>query len=111
VLSILGITEKEKFPGIDLTKTELRKGRHANHGAFYRHNARDIDKPSANLRWNWIIRNEWKLIMPDPSEADAVIELYQILDDPKEIKNLATAKPELVKSLTDEWHSISAPTR
>lgn len=111
VLSILGITKKEKFPGIDLTKTELRKGRHAIHGACYTHNARDIDKPSANLRWNWIIRNEWKLIMPDPSEADAVIELYQILDDPKEIKNLATAKPELVKSLTDEWQSISAPTR
>lgn len=111
VLSILGITEKEKFPGIDLTKTELRKGRNAIHGSCYTHNARDIDKPSANLRWNWIIRNEWKLIMPDPSEADAVIELYQILDDPKEIKNLAAEKPELVKSLTEEWQTISAPTR
>lgn len=111
VLSIIGITEKEKFSGIDLTKIELRTARNAIHGSCYTHNARDIDKPSANQRWNWIIRNEWKLIMPDPSEADAVTELYQILDDPKEIKNLATEKPELVKSLTDEWQTISAPTR
>jgi hypothetical protein len=49
--------------------------------------------------------------MPDPSEADAAVELYQILDDPKEIKNLAAEKPELVKSLTEEWQTISAPTR
>lgn len=111
VLSIIGITKKEKFSGIDLTKIELRTARNAIHGSCYTHNARDIDKPSANLRWNWIIRNEWKLIMPDPSEADAAIELYQILDDPKEIKNLATEKPELVKSLTEEWQTISEPTR
>jgi uncharacterized sulfatase len=111
VLSVLGITEHEKFPGIDLTKANLRAARKAIHGACYTHNARDIDKPSANLRWNWIISKEWKLILPDPSEADAVVELYQILDDPKETKNLASKKPALVKSLTEEWQIISAPTR
>lgn len=111
VLSVLGISSNEKMPGIDLTKVDLRTARGAIHGACYTHNARDIDKPSANLRWNWIISKEWKLILPDPSETGAVVELYQILEDPKETKNLASEKPELVKSLTDEWQTISAPTR
>ena len=111
VLSVLGISSNEKMPGVDLTKVDLRSARGAIHGACYTHNARDIDKPSANLRWNWIISKEWKLILPDPSETGAVVELYQILEDPKETKNLASEKPELVKSLTEEWQTISAPTR
>lgn len=111
VLSVLGIDAHEALPGIDLTKAENRTARSAIHGSCYTHNARDIDKPSANLRWNWIISKEWKLILPDPSEKDAVIELYQILEDPQETKNLASEKTDLVKSLTEEWKKISTPTR
>ncbi|MEM6886383.1 MAG: sulfatase/phosphatase domain-containing protein, partial [Verrucomicrobiota bacterium] len=58
-----------------------------------------------------IRRGDWKLLMnPDKSR----IELYHIPEDPMELNNLATLKPDVVKDLSDEliaWHQSmpSAP--
>ena len=48
-----------------------------------------------------IRRGRWKLIVNEPTRASPQqpIELFDLLDDPNETKNLADAKPDIVKDL------------
>lgn len=56
---------------------------------------------------DWIIKGDWKLILPDQRMfKNAKPELYQLKDDPWETKDLAIAEPERVnrmRDLLDAW--------
>ncbi len=66
----------------------------------YGRNTKSFDYPkkygSDSSPWLAILDGPWKLLcMPDGSDT----ELYQVFDDPKETKNLASANPDLVERL------------
>ena len=68
----------------------------------------DIARPATSLRYRWIIDGDWKLIVPHTARVpDGVTELYNLHDDPDELRNLAESEPDYVaalrKSLDAHW--------
>ena len=60
-----------------------------------------MSDPVASLRFRWAIEGQWKLILPHPGrEPDAHVELFDILADPHETKNLAIENAQVVAQLT-----------
>jgi uncharacterized sulfatase len=105
VLKLVGI-EAPKTPGIDLTDPAAVAARKTVYGECFTHNYVDMDVPATSLRWRWVLEGGQKLIVPGVNEPDAKVELYDVLADPTEEKNLATDQPEIVKALSaklDAW--------
>ena len=77
-------------------------------GECFTHDSRDLQDPAASLRWRWLVRGDWKLIVPaKQNEPQEIVELYDLKSDPHETKNLAEAQPdrvaELRRSLAAWW--------
>ncbi len=107
ILQAVGLPSDPQMTGIDLLDPEAVKGRESVPGAIFAHNAVDIDRPSANLIYRWIVHDGWKLILPQPPNAPTMApELYKIEDDPNEHIELADQHPEVVEDLIgklDAW--------
>jgi hypothetical protein len=67
-----------------------------------------LQKPEKNLRFRWIIEENWKLIAAQPDEKTG-IELYYLLDDPNETQNLAETQPQRVKTLLTKLDAFYNP--
>jgi uncharacterized sulfatase len=95
------------LPGIDLLNESQVNDRKTIFGECFTHNAVDLNIPSKNLRWRWMIDGNHKLIVPDSTnEPKAKVELYDLANDPKELNNLAAGLPDRVTELTaklDRW--------
>ena len=67
----------------------------------------DLNDPAKSLRWRWMVKDGWKIIVPHaPNEPVAPVELYQIATDEHEKTNLAGKEAERVKAMTaalDAW--------
>jgi uncharacterized sulfatase len=108
ILKACGIAAPPGLPGLDLTDGPALVARPAIHGECYTHDIVDLLRPEPNLRWRWIIREGWKLIVPAPQNEPGGVELYRLADDPQEERNLAAADPVRVASLRaslDAWWS------
>jgi hypothetical protein len=93
--------------------------RRAIFGDVHLHNAVNLLQPHLNLTYRWIIADHrWKLILPHPPnlgrdnqpKAGGLPELYDLISDPHENRNLAPARPELVSRLTsqiEDWWPLS----
>jgi arylsulfatase A-like enzyme len=107
ILSALGQAPSKNMPGVNLLDEQAVKSRPAIFGECFTHNAVDLQKPSANLRWRWAVAGPWKLIVPDPTnEPNESIELYDLAHDPHETKNVAGADADTVnrlRALLDAW--------
>jgi uncharacterized sulfatase len=107
VLAALGLPKDAAMQGVNLLDEAAVKGREAIFGECFTHNAVDLNRPAANLRWRWAIEGDWKLIVPAPqNEPDGVVELYNLAKDPHETENLAAAEPGRGKALRaklDAW--------
>lgn len=107
LLRLAGASIPDGLPGVDLLDQRAVRRRPAVPGACFTHDAVDLDRPSAGLRWRWIVAGDWKLILPNPAqEPGAAPELYRIRDDPFEAENRAAAEPRRVARLRrqlDEW--------
>jgi uncharacterized sulfatase len=114
VLKAIGIPSPKDLPGIDLLDTEARASRKIVFGECFTHNANNLDVPKENLRWRWAIRENWKLIVPNPSiEKNGVVELYDLAADPHEELNLATTHPRVAQELAvtiDQWWPECSPS-
>ena len=114
VLKAIGIPSPKDLPGIDLLDTEARASRKIVFGECFTHNANNLDVPKENLRWRWAIRENWKLIVPNPSiEKNGVVELYDLAADPQEELNLATTHPKVAQELAvaiDQWWPECSPS-
>ena len=98
-----GISVPEDSPGIDLLNADAVKNRKAIYGECFTHNAIDLDTPSKNLRWRWMIRDQWKLIEPNPTiEKHTKFELYDLASDPNEKTNLESSQSPEAKKLREE---------
>jgi uncharacterized sulfatase len=107
VLRATGITKVSSMQGINLLNEEALKKRPAVFGEIFEHNAVDIAKPEANLQYRWVIEGKWKLIVPNKTRLPKEhTELYDLIADPKEEKDLSADRPDIVSALTkklDEW--------
>jgi uncharacterized sulfatase len=107
VLKAVGLSPTAEMQGIDLLDQVAVQNRPAIFGECFTHNAVDIDNPAANLRWRWMIQDGKKLIVPaEQNEAKGTIELYDIVHDPYETKDISAAQSSVVtelKSKLDQW--------
>lgn len=118
ILAATGVEPKEKLPGenlLDIAKNGGKTERTALFGEIFDHDAADIDNPAASLQYRWTLSEaRWKLILPNGAgtpekpQLSAMPELYDVINDPHETKNLAAEQPERVAALTkliDAWWS------
>jgi uncharacterized sulfatase len=93
--------DDQLLPGIDLLNESQVDDRKTIFGECFTHNAVDLNVPSKNLRWRWMIDGNHKLIVPDATnEPQAKVELYDLKEDPSELNNLAARLPDRVTELT-----------
>ena len=107
ILAACKIPAPEGLGGVNLLDDAAVAARQAVFGECFTHTSKDLQNPSANLRWRWVIAEDWKLIVPAAqNEPDAVVELYNLKADPNEEHNLAKDQPERVEKLRarlDAW--------
>jgi uncharacterized sulfatase len=100
LLAAVGEKPTPAMQGVNLLDENAARARHAIYGECFTHNARDVNRPAANLRWRWMINGPWKLIVPDPTnEPSQKPELYNLAADPHEKQNLAREHPDRVEKL------------
>jgi uncharacterized sulfatase len=108
VLRACGIASEQSMPGLDLVALAASKDaeRRTVFGEIFAHDVADVDDPSRSLLFRWFISDRWKLIVPTASKAKT--QLYDVLRDPTEQRNLAAEQPERVavmREALDRWWS------
>jgi uncharacterized sulfatase len=127
VLAACGLPSREALPGVDLLDDAAVAAREQIFGECYTHTIVDLDDPAKSLLWRWTIKGRWKLIVPAPPSTgkrfpswqgrhiDDVsrekykrgeCELFDVVADPDERKNVAAEHPDLVARLRadlDAW--------
>lgn len=115
ILRACGLMPTSAMQGIDLLDAAAVRSREAIFGACFLHNAVDLDVPERNLTHRWCIADRWKLVRPfaanvpkanKPGLAPDAIELYDLIADPNEEKNLAATEARRVEAMTallDRW--------
>jgi uncharacterized sulfatase len=107
ILRAVGMEPAKEMTGVNLLDEAAVNARKAIQGEIFTHNSMNLEVPAASLRWRWMIEGEYKLIVPNAAnEPDSVVELYSILNDENETKNLTAEQPDVVKLMTgklDAW--------
>jgi arylsulfatase A-like enzyme len=100
ILAACGLKPDAAMQGINLLDICAGKQptRKAVFGEVFAHDQVDIDDPVPSLLYRWCVQDRWKLIL---SAKSANPQLFDILADPHETKNLAAANAAVVKQLTD----------
>jgi uncharacterized sulfatase len=107
ILAACGLEPTSEMQGRDLLDTETLARRRAIFGEIFTHNAIDVRKPASSLMYRWCIEDRWKLIVPQAANVpDASPQLYDVLADPHEEKDLAAGQTERareIRSRIDAW--------
>ena len=107
VLDAVSVKRPEGLPGINLLDSVAVQKRETIFGECFTHDTQDLERPAASLRWRWVVRGDWKLIVPaSQNEPNGQVELYDLKGDPLEAMNLAESQPDRVVTLQtflDEW--------
>ncbi len=124
LLRAAGITPPSAMVGLDLRNRRALAERRALFGSLSAHTAVDVNRPVANVKYRHVVRADgWKLILPYEPNRNTVLtingatadwmrlgpELYNVRDDPRETRNLASARPDLVeelRTLLDTWWAL-----
>ena len=112
VLSATGARIPEGLPGLNLMdslKEEKPVKRKGIFGETFAHDVTDVENPEASLVFRWTIEGKWKLLLTYDGEVNRYKsthprtekrpQLFNLLKDPKEEKNLAEDNPEVVARL------------
>lgn len=103
VMALLSMEPDADLPGIDLSNDAALDSRKTLFGEILEHDIVSMDDPKTSLMYRWAIRDNLKLILPNPLRvADGSVELFDLATDPWEEKNLADTMPEKVAELTTE---------
>ena len=115
MLASAGADIPENLPGLDLMPI-LKSGeatpRQEVLGEGFAHDIADVNNPQVSLLYRWIVKDEWKLLLTYDGEVNRYAsshprtekrpQLYNLLEDPHENKNLASENPEVVSNLARE---------
>jgi uncharacterized sulfatase len=111
MLAAAGLEPTLEMQGINLLDETAVTQRDHIFGEILEHDIQHMTDPVPSLRFRWVIENQWKLIVPHAGrEPKAPVELFDVLADPHEKKNLAADHKALVDRLTskiDQWWDIS----
>ena len=95
------------MPGIDLRDRAALIKRNAVFGASYAHDILDVTHPNLSLQTRYLVSGQWKLLAHRGSGTTAQkLELYDIIADPAEKRDLAPQRPGELKRLSaalDAW--------
>lgn len=122
-LAAAGVEIPENLPGINLLPV-LKSGepspRQEVFGETFAHDVADIEAPEATLLYRWVIDGKWKLLLTYDGKLDRYAsshprtekrpQLFDLLADPHEEKNLASENPEVVARLAaklQEWWPVT----
>ncbi len=125
VLSLIGL-EKGNLPGIDVLDEQALNSRKVVFAEAYNHDIQNIDLPTETILYKIAIENKWKLMLPNPQmiQQDATtrkeeiagyyskdVQLYNLVDDPMELTNVALEYPEIVSRMTGEINEWWQPNK
>ena len=112
VLAATGARTPKGLPGLNLLdnlKNEKPIKRKGIFGESFAHDIADIENPEASLLFRWTIEGKWKLLLTYDGEVNRYQsthpreekrpQLFNLLKDPKEEKNLAEYNPKVVARL------------
>lgn len=117
-LAAAGLPIPTHLPGYNLLPV-LKSGaptpRHVVYGETFAHDVPSIENPVASLVYRWVIDGPWKLLLTYDGEVserhtsanprdELRPQLFYLLADPHEERNLAAAQPEVVARLADLLH-------
>lgn len=111
-LAAAGLTPAATLPGLNLLPI-LQSGeptaRKEVFGETFAHDVADIDDPEATLLYRWVVDGKWKLLLTYDGKLDRYAsshprtekrpQLFDLLADPHEDKNVAADHPEVVAQL------------
>jgi len=108
ILRILSIDSPVSVPGLNILDREAIQSRSVIFSEDFSHDMIDLDTPSKSLEHLVVLKEPWKLIVPyNEMINNQSPELYNILEDPYEIYNVAEVNPQIVmelsKDLKDFW--------
>jgi arylsulfatase A-like enzyme len=106
ILKACDMVAPPNLPGLDLADESALNARKAICGECFTHDFRELHRAAPNLRWRWILKDGWKLIVPAPQNEPGIPELYFLPEDPHEEKNLAGENAPWVQKLhaeLDAW--------
>ena len=122
LLRAAGIEIPDGLPGYDLWEN-MRSGRVLQRdtifGESYAHDIAALDDPEDSLLYLWCIQNNWKLILTYDGEVNRYaishprkdpVQLFDIVNDPHEERNLADKYPQIVDRLTERienWYPLT----
>lgn len=123
MLAAAGARIPEGLPGLNLwpnVTSSKPVGRKAIFGEGFAHDIADIENPQASLLYRWTIEGRWKLLLTYDGEVAAYQsthprtekrpQLFDLLKDPHEKKNVAGAHPDVVARLVasiDNWYPVT----
>ncbi|MEM7700199.1 MAG: sulfatase [Verrucomicrobiota bacterium] len=115
MLAAAGIEIPEAMPGLDLLpalKSGTPSPRQQVLGEGFAHDIADLENPEASLLYRWVIEGKWKLLLTydgalgryasSHPRAERRPQLFDLLADPHEEKNLAADHPDVVARLAAE---------
>ncbi|MFI4874756.1 MAG: sulfatase-like hydrolase/transferase, partial [Blastopirellula sp. JB062] len=107
VLAAAGVKKNSQMMGINLLDADEIAARDTIYGEIFEHDVRHMTDPAPSLRFRWVIEGPWKLIVPDAAnEPESEVELFHLMNDPREETNLAATRPEMTARLLaklDQW--------
>ncbi len=117
-LAAAGVKLPANLPGYDLLpalKSGASSPRHVVFGETFAHDVPSIERPEASLVYRWVIDGKWKLLLTYDGEVSERYassnprdelrpQLFELLADPHEDRNLASRNPVVVARLADLLH-------
>jgi uncharacterized sulfatase len=122
ILAAARLPQDATLPGLNLLPN-LTSGspikRKTIFGESFAHDIADINNPEASLLFRWCITDKWKLLLTYDGEVNRYQsthprtekrpQLFNLVADPAELKNVAADHPELVASMAaqiENWYPV-----
>jgi uncharacterized sulfatase len=120
LLAAAGAPIPRELPGLNLLpalKSDAPTPRDIVYGETFAHDIANLDRPADSLVYRWVIEGKWKLLLTYDGAVSARYassnprdekrpQLFDLLSDPHEDKNLAAQNPAVVARLAaklDAW--------
>lgn len=126
LLTAAGGQVSDDLPGLNLWPALIQQmpiERNHLFGEGFAHDIADLNDPEKSRLYQWVIRDDWKLLLRRNGESnryasrhsasDPDVQLFDLSVDPTEQNNLADQTPQQVKELTElieNWKPIQHPS-